>query len=528
MRNTEKSENLWCFSFIQYLMNKYFNYKTMQSHEKYITLKHNNNSNNNSNDDNNNLQYRRQSLNETMEKSKNLLKKSTTMLFTNSNNNDHHNHNHNNDHHQMNINTILHYNPLATNKFSKTYKSIKNQLNSSHLWKCPHCLTEIQLINIQTTPDIIIKSNQYNKKIRTNPWINYSKLELNHSKFNIPMTSYSISSSLTDSGIYLCTDNSSRYDYITRSTTETEINKNNYFNIKKNDIPIIPISPDPPPSPAPKCTQCIINPECLDHTNLSYEVNKTQDLLMNSNKTYKGFCKSATLDLSNLITDTNQSINKPRRRLLTKRVRNQMRRSWLQTNTGSTLLPYLSPSIHSNPSSSSSSSSSSLCKSPSSKHKVTLSADEKSSSYKNNQTENINDKYDLLSKQSDTYDDIYNSTHITFNKNTNISNSQSIIDNEINQSMITSFIENMSPELFKSMNINNGLNFSTVYNNNNDNNNDRDEDNFYDDIQLENLRTNLKILSEAKNVINMQMRNLGQNYINYLKSKYLMNTVKDQ
>ncbi|CAH8559351.1 unnamed protein product [Schistosoma mattheei] len=311
----------------------------------------------------------------------------------------------------------------------KHINQLKNQFNSTPIWKCPHCFTEIQLINIQTTPDIIIQSNRlYHKKIRTNPWIN-------NSKYNIPITSYSYSSSLTDSGIYLCTDNNknknnnnSHYDYITRSTTETDINKNNYFNIKKNDIPIIPISPDPPPSPAPKCTQCIINLECLKHTN------ENQDLFMNSNKSYKGF------------------------------------------------------------------------------------SDEKSSSYKNNETININDKHNLLNQQSDIYDDIYNTTYI--------SNSQSIIDNELNQSMITSFIENMSPELFKSMNLNNDLNFSTIYNNHS--NSDKDQDNFCDDIQLENLRTNLKILSEAKNVINMQMRNLGQNYINYLKSKYLMNTMKDQ
>uniref|UniRef100_A0A095C1D1 Uncharacterized protein n=1 Tax=Schistosoma haematobium TaxID=6185 RepID=A0A095C1D1_SCHHA len=300
MRNTEKSENLWCFSFIHYLMDKYFNYKTMQSHEQYITLKHNNGNSNSTN-----LQYRRQSFNENVEKSKNVLKKSTTMLLTNNtttNNN------------QMNINTIFHCNALATNNSSQTYKSIKNQLNSTPIWKCPHCFTEIQLINIQTTPDIIIQSNRlYHKKIRTNPWIN-------NSKYNIPITSYSYSSSLTDSGIYLCTDNNknnnnnSHYDYITRSTTETDINKNNYFNVKKNDIPIIPISPDPPPSPAPKCTQCIINPECLKHTN------ENQDLFMNSNKSYKGFCKSATLDLSNLINDTNKSINKPKRKLLTKRI----------------------------------------------------------------------------------------------------------------------------------------------------------------------------------------------------------------
>ncbi|XP_018652345.1 hypothetical protein Smp_197950 [Schistosoma mansoni] len=480
MRNPEKSENLWCFSFIQHLMNKYLNFKTMQSHENYITLKQNDI----------NVQYRRQSLNEMKEKSKNLLRKSTTMLLDPNQN-------------QMSLNSILHYNPLESTSFSQSYEPFNNELNSSQIWKCPHCLTEIQLIKIQNTPEII-QSHRQNKGIRTNPWIYHPKLELNNTKSKIPVTSCSISSSLTDSGIYLCTDSGSRCGYITRSTTETEINKNNYFNVHKNDIPIIPISPDPPPSPAPKCTQCIISPDCLEHTSLPFEVNENRTLLNNSKTTYKGFCKSATLDLSNLVSETNESINRPRRKLLTKRVRNQMRRSWLQTTAGSKLLPYLSPSLHLD----SSSSSSSSCKSPSSEHKVTLSADETISCCKNDETESIIDKHNLLSKQPDT----------------NVSDSQIIEDNELSKSIISTFIQNMSPELIKSINLSNNLNFSTVYNDNLNIN----EDNLYDDIQLENLRTNLKILSEAKNVINMQMRNLGQNYINYLKNKYLINTMKNQ
>ncbi|KAK4470862.1 hypothetical protein MN116_006377 [Schistosoma mekongi] len=510
MKNFDQSEKLWCFSFMHQLLNKYFKCKIMQSEKNYFTL----------NENDINLQVRRQqSLNECNNNNNNqcetLLQYSSTTINTTTNSSSSSSSSSSKTYITPEI--LLHYNPIESISLSKSNEQVNNDDNTLQLWKCPQCSTILQLDQQQKTTYENCQYNQQNKGIRTNPWINYRRIERNNSKPYLPVTSYSISSSLTDSGIYLCTDSGSRCEYITRSTTETDINKNCQVNTYINDIPVIPISSDPPPSPAPKYTQSIITPECLQHTNLSLESNENHISLTESKKTCKGFCKSATFDLSNLMNSTDESIHRPRRRLLTKRVRNQIRRSWLQTTNGTKILPSSLP-LESSISSSSSSNSSSSSTSSSSENKTISSIDENISHSKYNKNENTTKKHE------NEFNFIHINPNVTLNKSIKHYKSQTINDDTCNQSIVTSLFQCIEPELIQSMNINNVLHNSILHSNNIK----QIDNNIYDDIQLENLRINLKILSEAKNMINIQMRNLGQNYINYLKNKYLFNIERDQ
>ncbi|KAH8872360.1 hypothetical protein KSF78_0006531 [Schistosoma japonicum] len=497
MKNFDQSEKLWCFSFIHQLLNKYFKCKTMETSKKYFTLT----------DNDIHLQVRRQqSFNEchNNDQSECQLHITNTMSLSNTIP-------------YITPERLLHCNSIESRSLSQSNEQFNNDYNKTQLWKCPQCSTILQLEQLQKIMLENCQYNQQNKSIRTNPWINYHRREQKNSKPYIPVTSYSISSSLTDSGIYLCTDSGSRCEYITRSTTENDINKKCQVNTHINNVPVIPISSDPPPSPAPKYIQSIINPDCSQHTSLSLESNENHALLIESKKSCKGLCKSATFDLSNLMNNTEESINRPRRRLLTKKVRNQIRNSWLQTTNETKILP---SSLHFESSTTSSSSSnSSSSSSSSSENKTILSIDEKISHSKYHKNANIPEKY--LNK----FNFIHTNSNVTLNKSLKHNKSPTIKDEICNQSMITSLFQCIEPELIQSMNIDNNVLHNSILHSNKIK---QIDGNFYDDIQLENLRINLKILSEAKNMINIEMRNLGQNYINYLKNKYLINIEQDQ
>ncbi|CAH8594037.1 unnamed protein product [Heterobilharzia americana] len=457
----------------------------MQSNEKYSSSSQNEI----------HLPLQRRSLEGKNQPSERLLQKSNTM-FSSINENQY-------------ISDVTHHSSTSVSVSNqKAVNSVTSNSLSCQTWRCPQCSIEFQLPFIQNTPEIH-QNNQQSIRIRTNPWISYPPLDFKNAKMSYTMTSpLSISSSLTDSGIYICTDSGSRCEHITRSTTETEINKNNTLFARVNDPPIIPISPDPPPSPAPKCSDSIIALEYLSQSDISFEENQTVTSSKYSKGTCSGICKSATFDLCNLESNKDISDYKPRK-LLTKRMRNHLRNSWLHKITGSTTKLLTSTLFHHIPSSSSSSSS------PLSDCELNTNFGEKLSCFTSGETLTPSERHKFSCSNLNTFDLIYTNPDRLLSKAINESETCTAQVSQRSQAMLSSLIEDIDPDIRATFNLSRSLDpiIKSIHE-------DDLSDTLYEDIQLENLRTSLKILSEAKNVINAQMRNLGQSYINYLKNKY--------
>nr|CAH8856017.1 unnamed protein product [Trichobilharzia regenti] len=478
MRHTENHERLWCFSFIQQLISKYFRCQTMQSSKHYKSL----------NENNIGLSIRSLSLEGRNQSCHRSLQKSKTMFssFTESD--------------------------YTSDKVCQSSTSVvvtnPNITESVKILTCPQCSIKLQLPSVQNTPEIQ-QYNRQSKGIRTNPWISYSRLEVKNNKpTNTMLFPCSISSSPTDSGIYICTDSGSRCENITRSTTENEIDKNC---CPVNTIPIIPISSDPPPSPAPSYTDNMFTSEYLSRDDTTFDINEYNCSVRYSKTNPTYICKSATFDLSNLTSNTNEYNYKPRRRLLTRRVRNHMRNSWLHTNTGSTTKVCASPMLHLM---SSSSSSSHL-----SEREMNDNADQRTTRSNSRNTLTPDEQNKKPNGNLHTFDLLYMNPDSLLSKDIDDSENHTAQLTLHSQAILNSLIESMELNSHITYSLSNTFNpfISSIQEGDLD-------DTLYEDIQLENLRTSLKILLEAKNVINMQMRNLSQNYINYLKNKYSAST----
>ncbi|CAH8854553.1 unnamed protein product [Trichobilharzia szidati] len=485
MRHTE-NERLWCFSFIQQLFSKYFRCQTMQSSKHYKSLNENNIA----------LSVRRLSLEGNSQSRHQSLQKSKTMFssFTEGD--------YTSDKLCPSSTSAVVINPNITESVQSNHSS------TSQILTCPQCSIKLQLPSAQNTPEI----HQYNRQssgIRTNPWISYSRLEVKNNKpTNTMLFPYSISSSPTDSGIYICTDSGSRCENITRSTTENEIDKSC---CPVNTTPIIPISPDPPPSPAPSYTENMFTSEYLSRDDTPFDINEYNCPIRYSKTNPTYICKSATFDLSNLTSNTNEYNCKPRRRLLTRRVRNHIRNSWLHTNTGSTTKVCASPMLHLMSSSSSSS--------HSSEHEVNDNGDQRITRSNSRNTLTPDEQNKKPNVNLHTFDLLYMNPDSLLSKDIDDSEDHTAQLTLHSQAILNSLIESMEPNSHITYSLSNTFNpfIGSIQEGDLD-------DTLYEDIQLENLRTSLKILLEAKNVINMQMRNLSQNYINYLKSKYSATT----